>query len=396
MIRADLRQRSYTGPVEIEVRGAWHARLLRRLNGAIDHLLSGPNWMSKALGAVLAISLFRTFPNYDALQTAFFQNTWRDVQIKFDHPLLDMGRIFPAGSHESNLTFRLTVPMLAHFFHLHQTGLLILFALVGIVLLYLVLSVAFAISASRRAALFLCLSTACAWPGVAAFQDLRGGYYDALALCLVVAACAVRSPLLGGSFVFLAAWTDERALLASSLVFLLSALNNKNGVRRLMADKPAAVVIAAAAYLGIRAYLTFARSYAAPSGIGVSIFMKQVHVIPLAIWTGLAGSWLLVAAGLVGMLRHKRYWAAIGFCGALAGLIASSLAVVDVTRGMSYCLPAVFVALAAVTTGSSTKQIERLAALCALISLLAPTYYLEGATGSWWLYPLPVQLARWL
>jgi hypothetical protein len=77
-------------------------------------------------------------------------------------------------------------------------------------------------------------------------------------------------------------------------------------------------------------------------------------------------------------------------------MIVASLAVADVTRSMAYCLPAVFLALAALSSSEGVKQIEKLAAICGVISVLVPTYYLEGNAGLWWLYPLPVQIARWL
>jgi hypothetical protein len=371
--------------------------LHNRIDALIDRLLAGPYWKLKALCTVLAISLFRAFPNYDALGTNFFETKWRDAQLKFDHPLIDTSRMFPAGSHESNLTFRLTVPALAHVFHLHETGLLIFFACVGIILLYLVLNVTFTLSASKRVALFVGLSTACTWPGEAAFHELRGGYYDALALCLLVAACATSSSLLAAVFLFLAAWTDERALIASSFVFLLYAFNNSAGLRRFLVGKPAAVVLAIAGYLGTRAYLAATHSYLhAASGIGLSILSQQANVIPLAIWTGLGGSWILVFVGLLALFVQKRYFAGAAFCVALAGVVVASLAVADVTRSMAYCLPAVFVAMAALNGSEGKKRIEQLAGIGAVVSLLVPTYYLEGNAGLWWLYPLPIQIVRWL
>lgn len=384
-------------PVESRTVERLYQGLRRRIDAGIDRILTGPHWKLKALGAVVAISLLRAFPNYDALQTNFFEAKWRDVQIKFDHPLIDTSRIFPPGSHESNLTFRLTVPVLAHVFHLHEAGVLIFLALVGLVLLYLVLQVAFTLSASERVALFVCFTVACTWPGEAAFHELRGGYYDALALCLLLAALATSSSLLTAVFLFLAAWTDERALIASSFVFLLYAFNNTGGIRRFLVGKPAAVVVAAAGYLGTRAYLTATHSYSlTTSGVGLSVLSQQINVIPLAIWTGLGGGWILVLLGLIALFLQKRYLAAAAFCAALLGMIGASLAVVDVTRSMAYCLPAVFVALAALSNSQGIKRIERLAAISAAISFLVPTYYLEGNAGLWWLYPLPIQIARWL
>ncbi len=347
----------------------------------IDSILSGPYWKLRALCAVATLALFRAFPSYDALASGFHRATWRNVQIKFDHPMIDTSRIFAPGSHESKLTFRMTVPILAHVLHLGETGLLILFALAGFVLLYLVLKVVFTLTASKRAALFVCLATACAWPGEAAFHELRGGYYDALALCLLVAACATSSSLLTAALVFLAAWTDERALIASSFVFLFHAGRSK-----------IAVIVAAAAYLVARAYLTATISGVDVGGVGVAILMQQLRVIPLAIWSGLSGAWILVACGLIALFREKRYLAAAGFCGALAVMITASLFVADTTRSMAYCLPGVLVAL----TALNPKQIEKLSAIAAVISLLVPSFYVEGSGGFFWLYPLPVQIARWL
>ncbi len=374
-----------------------YQRLRCRLNAGIDGLLAGPYWKLKALFAVAAISLFRAFPNYDVLATLFFETTWHDVQLKFDHPLLDTSRIFAPGSHQSNLTFRLTVPLLAHILRLHEPGILSFFAVAGLVLLYLVLKVAFALSASKRVALFVCLTTACVWPGVAAFQELRGGYYDALALCLVLAAIASSSSLFAGLFLFLACWTDERALVASAFAFLLFAFHNTGDNRHFIVGRPCRRCGGRVGYLGIRAYLTATQPYPlSVSGIGLSVFSQQINAIPLAIWSGLGAGWLLVIFGFVTLLQQKRYVAAAGFGAALAATMSVSLVAVDLTRGMSYCLPAVFVALAVLGASKKAKQLERLAAIAAVISFVVPTFYLEGSSGLYWLNPLPVQLARWM
>ncbi len=374
-----------------------YQKFLRRINSGIDKILAGPNWQWKALCAVVVISLFRAFPNYDALQTNFFQAKWHDVQLKVDQPMLDTGRMFPAVSHESKLTFRLTVPVVAHLLHLHETGMLILSGVIGILLLYLALEIPFFLTQDRRIAFFISLSAACAWPGVAAFQELRGGYYDAVAICLLLAAMATSWSILAAVFLFLADWTDERALIASALVLLFYLCIESGRALRERVSKPAAVILATAFYLGLRAYITATHSYVvATEGVGLTVLSHQTAIIPLAIWTGLGGSWILVAAGAFALFVQKRKALALGFCAALILMIGSSLAITDVTRGMAYCLPAVFVGLAALRTSENIEQIERLAAVGATISILVPTYYIEGSTGLFWLYALPIQIVRWL
>ena len=170
-----------------------------------------------------------------------------------------------------------------------------------------------------------------------------------------------------------------------------------HGIRRIFVGRPAAVVVAASAYLGMRAYLTATHSYfLGGTGAGLSVLSQQTNVIPLAIWTGLGGSWILVSLGLLTLFLQKRYLAAAAFCGALVGAIAAALAVIDVTRSMAYCLPAVFVALTVLSRSEPIKHLEKVTTIAGLISLAVPTYYLEGNAGLWWLYPLPIQIVRWL
>ena len=177
-------------------------------------------WKWKALLLVLGISLFRALPAYDALATPHSRATFRDMQFQVDNLPCDMARKFPPDSHESKLTFRLTVPIVARLLHLGEPGLLVLYGLVGIALLYMVLAMSEKITGSRKAAFSICQAIACVWPGETSFHELYGGVYDGVALCLVLLAMSTESTPIAGTSVFLAAWTDERALIASAFLLL--------------------------------------------------------------------------------------------------------------------------------------------------------------------------------
>ncbi|MGD0013564.1 MAG: hypothetical protein ABSD56_03940 [Bryobacteraceae bacterium] len=370
----------------------------RFVGPVILRVLSDRHWKRASVFAVLLVSLFRAFPSYDALATAYDKGTWRDAMVQVDDPFADMSRFFPDESHQSKMTFRLTVPVLAHIFHLHRTGILVFSALLGIVLLYSVLTVAFKITGSRKAAFFVCLAAACSWSGETAFHELRGGYYDAAALCLLVLAATTESFPLTAITVFLAAWTDERALIASSFVFLLSISQAERvGPRSFLAGKRAAILIAWAAYLATRVYLTAAHSLTVSTGnVGLSVFRQQTNVIPLGVWTGLGGGWLLVACGIAALLLARRYRMTAAFCGALGVTIGLGLLVLDVTRSMAYCLPAVFVGLSVLSRSQPLEETESLAVLSGIVSLIVPEYHVQGRTDLYWLYPLPIQAIRWL
>ena len=381
------------------LQSAW-AALCRRCDIALDALVTGPRWKSRALLFILAVTLFRAFPSYDALSWTYVKATWHNVQPLLDHPLANPAKL-PGSAVDprlGNLTFRPTVLVLAHILHIGEAGLLILFGLAGILLLWEVLAITYAVTASRRTAVFLCLGAACIWPGEAAFHDLRGGYFDAAGLCLLLLALSRSSMLMIASCVFLAAWTDERALIASFFVYLFFVARSLHaGIRKGILGKPGAVIAAWVIYFVTRAYYTMTHSLTVTSGgVGLSTFFQQANVFPLGIWTGLGGLWLIVFCGICAVLVQKRYLLAASFCCVLSVLMLSALAITDVTRTVGYCFPAVFVAISLLAESAPMKQVEKLAMIAGLISLLVPTYYVQGSTGLWWLYPLPVHVIRWL
>ena len=76
--------------------------------------------------------------------------------------------------------------------------------------------------------------------------------------------------------------------------------------------------------------------------------------------------------------------------------MALAAAITDITRTMSYGLPAVFVALSLLVRAEPVRRIEKVALWSAVISFVTPTYYVQGSTGFWWICPLPINLLRWL
>ncbi|HEY1497329.1 MAG TPA: hypothetical protein VGF49_22385 [Candidatus Solibacter sp.] len=335
---------------------------------------------------VLAFSLFRAFPNYNFLRETENQRTWRDAAIKGQELTADMARRFPPASHEAKLNFRIAVPLLARALHLGRDGMLALFALCGVFTLYLTVDLSQRITQSRITAAAVCLGVACVWPGVLAFHQLLGGFYDAVALCLVLAAMWAPAPLAAVAL-FVAAWTDERALLAGLLVVVYAALRREP-----------ARVIAIVAGGGVHAATRFwfANAYSlhtAFDGVGLAIFLKEFNIAPLGIWTGLGGCWLLVAAGMWVLLVRRRFAAALAFALALCVVIGAALVVEDVTRSMAYTLPAVFVGLIALVESEPPVAIERLASASAFICVLVPTYFTQSGNATW-LLPSVFQAIR--
>lgn len=373
--------------------GLWLQSSAAQADRVAGRVVSGPNWKARSLFIILAICLFRAFPNYNFLREPSVSQTWSDAQIKVDHPLADMARLFPPGTHESKLTFRLTVPLLAHSFHLRQAGLLILFGICGVFLLYSVVSISYEITGSRKASAYICLAVGCIWPGLLAFHQLLGGFYDAMALVLLLLAMAAESPAVSAVLVFAAAWTDERALAASLPVFLFAAVRSGRGkLHALYTGKAGAILLAWMAYFGTRLYLGVAHRLVVDSGgIGFGILARNVALIALGIWTALGCAWLLVAYGFLALMLKKRYSVAIAFGCALGSIMGVAFLTLDITRSLAYCLPAVFIGMSAASENESREKLEALAGLCALISFAIPTHFVQDG-GVTWLLPFPAQM----
>ena len=218
-----------------------------------------------------------------------------------------------------------------------------------------------------------------------------------IAICALFGALYSVPSVLTAACVFVAAWTDERGLLASSLVFVFWMAADRPAGRLAFTSKHLGIVLGTAAYLATRAYITTAYSLTPiiSGGVGWGVLSQQVNVIPLGVWTGLGGQWLPVVCGLVAAWLHKQRMTAVALCVAIVLVVGTALCVIDVTRGMAYCLPAVFVAMSLLRR-ETTRWLERVAFTSCLVSVIFPTYYLQGSTGAWWLYPLPIQAVRWM
>ncbi|HEY1757872.1 MAG TPA: hypothetical protein VGG72_21055 [Bryobacteraceae bacterium] len=72
----------------------------------------------------------------------------------------------------------------------------ILSGVANMILLYCVLVITRATTGSRRTAFYIALTIACVWAGASGFHELRGGFYDSVALCLLVMAMSISSPVL--------------------------------------------------------------------------------------------------------------------------------------------------------------------------------------------------------
>lgn len=361
----------------------------------------------------LVAALFVSFPSYEKLLDDESAKAWEPILQQFESPLTGISELLAegergTGSHASKKTFRLTVPVVGHFLGLGILGALVLQFVAGVLLFYFAADIVHRSTGDRSTALFATLAVGFSSPGIASFVDL-GGFFDGVALFFLAAAIRADRPLWIGTSVFLAAWTDERALIASSLVLLYHSIRAENRdaqegagpdeTFRITFLRPATLAVVGAwiGYFALRFSLAFSLGLeTATGGVGLGVFLDQVNMIPMGVWSGLEGGWLLVALAILALVVERRFALLAAFLFFLGVVVAVALSVVDVTRSMTYALPALFVAIRILARVDRRSQVRLYSALACLVSLAWATYGAGGPTTIWWHYPLPVQIARWI
>jgi hypothetical protein len=365
-----------------------------------ERIVAGRFVTLKMLLASLAITLFFSFPNYPRLYSEDNLKLWGGLLEKCNDPLMDMTTKYDPILHESKLNFRLTVPIVARLLGLGIKGIFALQSLCGVLLLWAAAGVFLQITNDRVTALFLTIGLGSTWAGTTGFVELRG-MFDVVALLFLACGVLARGPLFAAVSVFLAAWTDERGLIASSLVYLAHVYRRYDGTRgdRLLAFfSPTAlgVVVSWVAYFASRYALAHTYHITTPAaGANVKVFINQLNNLPMGCWTALEGGWLLVLAAAFVLWRVRRVAFLSAYAVSLGIVLAVSMSVFDVTRSMAYALPAVFVALEVLARTESGDDLRALCVAASALSFLWPNYYAEYHNIIWWYSPLPFRVLKW-
>ncbi len=369
----------------------------------IELFCKSQNWEIKIVFLILSITLFLSFPSYDVFKNENYINIhWKPILIKIDNPFADLTDIYGPGSHASKINLRLTVPIIAKCFHLGIYGIVILQFLFGICLLFATVKLVYKITKDRITSFFASLTIGSIFPGITSFVELRG-IFDGIAISLLTFALLFRNPIWIWLCMFLSFWTDERAIIAASLVWLFHIFEhshskeNKFYFSTLLQTQPMSIVIAWVTYVISRCLVSVYFDLHTPTGgVGLHILLDQVNNAPMGIWTGLEGGWVLVLFAAILLILQRRYIWLLLFVIFSLSVIVLALSVVDITRSMAYILPAFFFALRVLSLTERTEDVRRYTLLACLISVLWPNYYAGGKHSIWWNYPLPIQLVRWL
>lgn len=374
-------------------------KLLNRVESTIYLFVTGSRWHIKSSFVIIGAILFFAFPSLDKFSLGQGA-TWDAVQKKSATISYDVLDDYSAGTNASKVNFRLTAPVISNIFGLDAYGMYAIQVLAGIGIIFFSLSIAERLTNSRLFAFFVTLMIGSTYAGRTGFVESRG-LFDAVAICFLLLPLRFQNPLVIFSSIFLSAWTDERGLIASSLILIFFLVQDCDrpgfSIRILFSPKLVAVFFAWIAYFAVRfAYAAHYGISTAYGGIGLSVLKNQINMIPMGMWTAFEGGWILVGYAVLSLFLARDYMKGILLTGSLAIILIVSLSVVDISRSTAYAVPAVFVALLILMRTEEVKHIKSVLELCLALSVAWPAYYAGGDRTIWWQYPLPFQVLRWL
>lgn len=363
-----------------------------RLYAFLDKLAGRQNWLLLSAILLTAVSLFFAFPSYNDIDP----QAWEPFFQKAATPFLNSP--YPADTHINQLTFRLFMPLLVHYTHLRITGLMILYGVVGIANFYLVVKIADGIFKDKRTALLIGLCSAFIYFGKCSFTEIRGEMFDGVTMFFLLLAIVAKPGVLKGLFIFLSAWTDERGLIASCLVwlFIIISSQEKNIIKRLFSPGVLFIYISWICYFAGRYFLIMHYGLHTGNGPALWALSFEMNNMPIGIWSALEGLWILVIYSWVLLYRNKQYFELFLYLLFTAIILFISFCVWDITRSVMYLFPAVFISLKIIKDKLDVQVFNRLLWLALILCFVYPAYYSGGKNQIWWSYPLPLQLLRFI
>lgn len=368
------------------------ARWPRRILRGLDRVLAGRWWLVKVVFLTALISVVAAAPTYENFKPR--GKDWAAIERMADHPF-DQEGLDPTDR-SYNFTFRVTVPIVGGVLGLGPAGYLVLQGLAGLGLFAATALAVERISANRRIAALSAIGVGLTWAGACAFVEVRGNF-DAVAIALLVGAMATRRVALVTVGCFLAAWTDERAIPVVAFVMLFQHFAESRDVTWRTAWKEPRV-LAAAAGIALHFVTRFAAAAAfdvqQPSNLGLTYVEEQMSILPIGLWTGLEGFWLVVAAAAVILWQAGQRLIMVAYVGLIATIGVGSIAVVDVTRSMAYLFPAALAGAAVLARLAKPSVLRGATYLGFALTAAWPLYYAGGAFTLYWVYPAPLALLR--
>ncbi len=281
-------------------------------------------------------------PGYTRLTRCSGQHDpiWETINKQVDHPLSPIV-IENISYHEAKLAFRLVPPILAKILPSsdlcdRMIWLFLLQNIAGLIFIFLLIRLTEKNVSDRFLRILVPCCFCVLYTANSFFCDLTF-FFDSFAFLFLLISISYSNFFIICISLFLACFTDERALIACGFVLLYHLLRSPKESK--ITGSVIAPFVVIPVYLGARFYLQYHFGLHTPHGPGTGVGIREVlsknswDTISLGIFSAFKSFWLIL---LLGVFYLKGRIARIIYAGTLLCIVGVGISVYDFSRSISY------------------------------------------------------------
>ncbi len=317
----------------------------------------------------------------------FFENklpsAWETILLKSKDLTNNLSHIDP-NTWQAKKVFRLTIPIIIKLFHLPPYAIIILQIIIGYLTYVFTYKLAIRIFKDSVHATLFTSTFAFLYCGRASFFEYYYTWFDGFSFFFLLMTMYYRK--IYGIFIFsmLAAWNDERAFIALSLVLLFHFFENKDSAKIVYEElfsinkKVTTILISMILYLITRLILTNHFGMHTPSdGANYTVFTDRTYnYIPIGLTTFFEGFTILIILFFYFIIKNKDYLRALLTSLPLLIIIAVSYFVTDVTRSGAFAFPIAFITSKYMIEKINKQVMTQILMICLVITFLIPPIFI--------------------
>lgn len=362
---------------------------------SLQKLTGKRNYSIYLIIAASILTIIFYFPDYSIART----NNFTQINQQIENPFVPY---VGEDEHWMQRQYRIIIPSIAHLLGLDGYALWIIQMLMIIPFYGITYNVLKQISGDESVSTFLTIALAFGYVGKSFF--VVHPYYDAIAYIILIMSINTTRSYLVFLFVVTAGFIDERAILATVIVFVWHSVPLAGNQHSLIAqlfkfnNTKWAVVLGWMTYLTGRIWLSnqfgFSTQFGQDSGVEWSIFNDNLNFIPFAALLALEGFWIIVLV-LAANLYTEDKSSILIMAILLLIILAPMLFVIDMSRSAAYAFLIPFL-LIKINQHVELRLLRQLSLYCLMASFLIPTYIIFGGViqSIHWMKPLPAILLR--
>jgi hypothetical protein len=351
------------------------AQIKTSIINSLEKLTQKRNWDILLAFICCVYVLLIAFPVFSDL------NINELINWQIDNPFSRLPDQYLNSSHEQKHQFRLTVPIIARLLHIKGYGIIAIQYASAFLLFLFCYKLSFKITIDKVTATLCTFLTANIYAGTIGIYDTFW-HFDTLAILFLILALYIKNCFLTAFFILLASFTDERAFVASSLVFVYKLTENTNedlSIKKFLSKKGSTILLSWLVYLVLRLYFTrYHNFFTGTEDISLTTIRMNYNMFPLNILFTFEFGWLLILLGLYSAKDDKVFLFIV--LGATIVIFIVAMFVTDVSRSTAYVYPLLFIGLLKCSLKYKKYTLRKIILVSTIACIVIPTQEFFGFT----------------